>query len=122
MAIKIVIVEDEAIVAMDLEQRLKIMGYEVVGIAAKGVDALNLVKNNEVDLILMDIILKRNLNGIETALLIRKENMSIPIIYNSANPDFKACKDIKKTKPYKYLIKPFDDIRLQKAIKSILKL
>ena len=122
MAIKIVIVEDEAIVAMDLEQRLKIMGYEVVGIAATGADALDLVKNNEVDLILMDIILKGKLNGIETALLIRKENLAIPIIYNSANPDFKACKDLKKTKPYKYLIKPFDDIRLQKAINSVLKL
>lgn len=122
MTIKIVIVEDEGIVAWDLEQRLQSLGYEVVGIAATGADALDLVKNNDVDLILMDIILKGKLNGIETALLIKKENMDIPIVYNSANPDFETCEDIKRTKPYKYLIKPFDDTRLQESIKSILKL
>ena len=121
MSVKIVIVEDEIIVAWDLEQRLESLGYEVVGIAPSGADAINLVKNNEVDLILMDITLKGNLNGIETAILIKKD-FDIPIVYNSANSDFKTLEEIKKTKPYKYLTKPFDDIQLEKAINSILKL
>ncbi|MCZ3367169.1 MULTISPECIES: response regulator [Methanobacterium] len=119
MTIKIIIVEDESIVAWDLEQRLKLLGHEVVGIAASGADALNLVKNNKVDLILMDIILKGNLNGIETAILIKKD-YNIPIIYNSANSDFKTLKEIKKTEPYEYLVKPFDDTRLKKAINNAL--
>ncbi|MEL7668913.1 response regulator [Methanobacterium sp.] len=119
MTIKIIIVEDESIVAWDLEQRLKLLGHEVVGIAASGADALNLVKNNKVDLILMDIILKGNLNGIETAILIKKD-YNIPIIYNSANSDFKTLEEIKKTEPYEYLVKPFDDTKLKKAINNAL--
>ena len=121
MVIKIIIVEDERIVAWDLEQRLKSFGYEVVGIAASGEDALNLVKTNEIDLILMDIILKGKLNGIETAMLI-KEEFDIPIIYNSANSDFKTREEIKKTKDYEFLLKPFDDNQLQTAINNILKI
>ena len=121
MTIKIIIVEDESIVAWDLEQRLTLLGHEVVGIAASGADALNLVKNNEVDLIFMDIILKGNLNGIETAILIKKD-FNIPIIYNSANSDSKTHEDLEKTEPYEFLIKPFCDIQLLKAISNSLKL
>lgn len=121
MAIKIMIVEDESIVAWDLEQRLNLLGYEVICKAVSGEDALKLVKTNKIDLILMDIILKGKLNGIETAILIKKE-FNIPIIYNSANSDFKTREEIKKTKPYEYLIKPFDDHHLQKAINNILKI
>ena len=121
MVIKIIIVEDENILALDLKQRLKLLGHEVIGIAATGADALKLVKNNEVDLIFMDIHLKEKLNGIETALLI-KEEFDIPIIYNSANFNSNIINELKKTENYKYLTKPFDDIQLQNAIKSILKL
>ncbi|MEL7669384.1 response regulator [Methanobacterium sp.] len=121
MVIKIMIVEDESIVALDLEQRLNSLGYEVICKATSGEDALKLVKTNKIDLILMDIILKGKLNGIETAILIKKE-FNIPIIYNSANPDFKTREEIKKTKPYEYLIKPFEDHHLQKAINNILKI
>lgn len=120
MTIKILIVEDEGIIALDLEQRLKILGYEVVGIASSGLDALKLVKNNKVDLIFMDIFLKGKLTGIETAMLIR-ENFNTPIVYNSANSDFKTREEIKKTEPYEFLIKPFNDIQLQKAINNSLK-
>jgi len=119
MLIKILIVEDESIIALDLEQRLKNLGYEVVGIAHSGADALNLVKNIEIDLILMDIILKGKLNGIETAELIKKD-VNIPIIYNSANSDLKTHKDLKKTEAYEFLTKPFDDIQLQRAINNCL--
>ena len=121
MVIKIMVVEDESIVAFDLKQRLESLGYEVVDIVSTGADAIQLVRNNEVDLILMDIILKGKLNGIETAILI-KEEFNIPIIYNSANSDFKTQKEIKKTEPYGYLVKPFDDHKLEEAIKIILKL
>jgi Response regulator receiver domain. len=69
----------------------------------------------------MDIILKGKLNGIETTMLIIKE-FNIHIIYNSANSDFKTLKEIKKTNHYEFLLKPFDDNQLQKAINSILKI
>lgn len=121
MVIQIVIVEDEMIIALDLELRLKKLGYEVIGIAASGVDAIKLVKNNEVDLIFMDILLKGKLNGMETARLIEEE-FDIPIIYNSANSDILTVEAVKNPNHYGYLVKPFNDIQLQQAIKNILKL
>ena len=121
MVIQIVIVEDEIIIALDLKQRLKNLGYEVIGIATSGADTIKLVKSNEVDLIFMDVFLKGKLNGIETAGLIEEE-FDIPIIYNSANSDILTIEAVKKPKHYGYLVKPFDDIKLQQAIKSILKL
>lgn len=119
MVIQIVIVEDEMIIALDLEQRLKKLGYEVIDIAASGADAIKLVKSNEVDLIFMDIFLKGKLNGIETARLI-EEDYNIPIIYNSANSDILKIEAVKNPKHYEYLVKPFNNIKLQRAIKSIL--
>ncbi|OEC88786.1 MULTISPECIES: response regulator [Methanobacterium] len=121
MTINILIVEDEGIVALDLEQRLNSLGHNVSGIVASGEEALKAVKNSKIDLILMDIHLKGQLNGIETAILIEKD-FNIPIIYNSANSDSKTLKKIKKTDHYEYLVKPFDDNKLQKAINNILKI
>ena len=120
MPIKILIVEDEGIIALDLEQKLDILGYDVIGIVSSGIDALNFVKCNKVDLIFMDIFLKGKINGIQTALIIKKE-LDIPIIYNSANSDFKTRENIKETEHDAYLIKPFDDAQLQKAINNVLK-
>ncbi len=119
--VNILIVEDEIIVALDLEQKLKSLGHNIIDIVSSGEDALKAVENNEIDLIFMDICLKGELSGIETAILIKNES-DIPIVYNSAYSDFKTREKIKKTDNYGYLIKPFDDIQLQRAINDILKL
>lgn len=120
MTVNILIVEDEGIVALDLEHRLKLLGHNVIGIVSSGEDALKTVKSTVVDLIFMDIYLKGKLNGIETAILIKKD-FDIPIIYNSANSDFKTREEIKKT-DHEYLVKPFDDTQMKKAINNSMKL
>jgi len=119
--VNILIVEDEGIVAMDLELMLKVMGYTVIDSVPSGEEALKIVENSEIDIVLMDIYLKGELNGIETAIQIRY-NFDIPIVYTSANTDLKTHPLIKQTEPYEYLIKPFTDFQLQQAIDKQLKL
>lgn len=113
--ISIFIVEDEAIVAMDLEIRLTRMGFRVVGKAASGKNALELFENQPIDLVLMDINLKGDLDGVQTA-----EKMAIlnptPIIYLTAQTDSLTFDRAKNTRPAAYLTKPFDEKNLQLAI------
>lgn len=119
MMVNILIVEDESIVAWDLKERLKSMGYNVIDTVRSGEEALKVVENNKVDLVFMDIRLAGVLDGIETAIQI-KNNFNVSIIYISANSDFTTRNEIKQTKPYQYLIKPFDDFELQIAINNCL--
>lgn len=116
----ILIVEDEAIIALDLELKLENLGYNVVCTVSSGADALRFVQDNEVDLIFMDIFLRGKLTGVEAAVMIREE-FNIPIIYNSANSDPKTFEMIKNQEDYEFLVKPFDDVELQKVINRILK-
>ena len=80
---KILIVEDQKIIALDLKKSLKNRGYEIAGICDNAEDAIKLTEENHPDLILMDIMLNGKLNGIETAELINKE-YNIPVIYHSS--------------------------------------
>ena len=109
------IVEDENIVAEDLKQRLESMGYNIVGIASNGKDAIKKCKDTNPDLILMDIILKGNIDGIKTAQNIIKHH-NIPHIYLTGNYDKKIMKKAKTTQPSSYITKPFDDSEIQNAI------
>ena len=95
------------------------MGYNVIGMISSGEEVLNIIENNEIDLIFMDIQLKGELDGIDTAMQIRK-SFDIPIVYTTANSDLKTHKKIEQTEPYEYLIKPFDDTQLQIAINNSL--
>ena len=121
MFTNILIVEDEMIIALDLELKLKNLRHNVTGTVSTGLDAIRFVNDNEVDLIFMDIFLKGKLSGVETALIIR-EKYDTPIIYNSANSDFITHEKVKKTENYGFLVKPFDDIKLQQVIDNIIKL
>ena len=118
-SVNILIVEDESIVAWDLKERLELMGHNVVDSVRSGEEALKIVEKVKVDLIFMDIRLAGALDGIETAIQI-KNNFNVSIIYISANSDFTTRNEIKQTKPYQYLIKPFDDFELQIAINNCL--
>jgi CheY-like chemotaxis protein len=112
---KILIVENERIVADDIKQRLEDLGYEVIGISGNGNDALK--KTGEIipDLILMDIILTGEVDGIETAQKI-SELYSVPFIYLTAYYDDEILKRASLTQPAGYITKPFDSVGLHAAI------
>lgn len=113
--LKILIVEDEILVATDIEESLLGMGYEVLNAVATGLSAIREVEKNLPDVILMDIMLKGDLTGIETANLIRQKN-DVPIIYLTANADIATINKAKISLPYGYIIKPFTDKDLQTNI------
>ncbi len=110
--VKIVIVEDEAIVAKDLRNRLQKFGYIVSGIASSGQEAINKSLEFCPDLVLMDIRLKGIMDGIEAAHEIHKY-LDIPIIYLTAYADDKTLDRAKVTEPFGYLLKPFKERELQ---------
>ena len=112
---KILIVEDEAIVAKDISVCLKRTGYEVLGSFSNGEQALEFLESNSPDLILMDIMLAGKLTGIDTSKII-KEKFDIPIVFLTAYADEKTIEKAKVTEPYGYVIKPFKEIDLRTSI------
>ncbi|WP_421826836.1 LytR/AlgR family response regulator transcription factor [Larkinella sp.] len=115
IAVKVLIVEDEMIIAADIALQLSKLGYEVSGIVPRGEEAIRNVETNRPDLILLDISLKGSLDGIDTAHAIRQQ-WNIPIIYVTANTDEATFARAKKTRPYAYISKPIRAIELQRAI------
>jgi len=113
--IKILVVEDEMIIAAKISMQLTSLGYEVTGILPRGEQAVQQVKENKPDIILLDINLKGQLDGIETALQIQ-QFAQIPIIYLTANSDEATFNRAKPTKPYAFISKPFKQLDLQRAI------
>lgn len=112
---RILIVEDDMIIAANLSMQLTQLGYEVTGIESRGEEAVVHAKVNTPDIILMDIKLKGKLNGIETAGLIQKE-LTIPIIYITANSDELTFNKAKDTNPYAFISKPFNKLDLERTI------
>ena len=112
---KILVVEDERIIAIDLQRRLERFGYTVVAIAETGALALELVKQYSPDIILMDIMLVGDIDGIETATIIKK-NYSIPVIFLTAYSDEKTLERAKVAEPSGYILKPFKDKELYTTI------
>ena len=115
----IMVVEDESIVSKDIQISLKNLGYSICGASSSGEDAIEKAKESNPDLILMDIMLKGKLNGIETAHII-KEHIDVPIIYLTAYADESTLSKAKITEPYGYIIKPFEEIDLQTSIEMAL--
>jgi PAS domain S-box-containing protein len=114
----ILIVEDEAIVAEDIQKILKDYGYIVPKIISTGEETIQYVKKNQPDLILMDIMLRTQLNGIEVAKEI--SNLDIPVIYITAYSDSDFIKQAKLTEPFGYLLKPFRERELIATIEMAL--
>ncbi|NCP61382.1 MAG: response regulator transcription factor [Flavobacteriales bacterium] len=113
--VKILIVEDEMIIAANISLQLTSLGYEVTGIIPRGEEALLHLKQNKPDIVLMDIQLKGELDGIETARLM-KQKQDISIIYLTANADDTNFAKAKDTHPYAFIPKPFKKLDLQRAI------
>lgn len=117
--INILVVEDESIVSKDIQQSLVKLGYNVAGAAATGEKAIEIAREELPDVVLMDIMLKGAMNGIETAELIRKE-LFIPVIFLTAYADDATLAKAKISEPYGYIIKPFKEIDLHTTIEMAL--
>ena len=115
----ILIVEDDGIVALDIGSRLKNFGYSVSATVSSGKEAIKKVKENHPDLVLMDIVLQDEMDGIEAADKIRTQ-FNIPIVYLTAYADEKLLDRAKLTEPFGYIIKPFEDRELHNVIEIAL--
>jgi PAS domain S-box-containing protein len=113
--IRILIVEDESLVARDIENMIVSLGYEACGIANTGDEAVEKAARSRPDLILMDVIIKGNLDGIAAAEKIW-DSFHIPVIYVTAYADEQTLKRAKTTEPFGYILKPFDERELKVAI------
>lgn len=116
---KILVVEDEIIVAVNLGQKLKKLGYELVGITSSGEEAIQKAEENHPDLVLMDINIEGNLDGIETAEVLRTR-FHTPVIYLTAYADESTLDRAKKTEPLGYIVKPFESDQLRSSIEVAL--
>lgn len=119
MSESILIVEDEPLVARDLEETLANLGYDVLDAVDTGEDAIESVHRNEPDLVLMDIELNGELSGIDTAKKIR-DTLRIPIIYLTAHQNDRILNQAKKTGPFAYLKKPYNSEELRSTIEVAL--
>ncbi|MBI5679887.1 MAG: PAS domain S-box protein [Methanobacterium sp.] len=115
---KILLVEDEGIEAIDIKGTLESFGYQVPYVASRGEEAVEKALEIMPDLILMDITLKGDLNGIET--VSKLKDLNIPVIYLTAHSDDVTVQKAKLTEPYGYLIKPYDPLELKFAIELAL--
>jgi hypothetical protein len=115
----ILIVEDEWIIANDIRMNLHDMGYEVIGVVSTGEKAIKVATELEPDLILMDIMLEGEMDGIETAKQIH-QTLDIPYIYLTAYSDKRFLDRSKETEPFGYLLKPFKSREIQIVIEIAL--
>lgn len=118
-AINILIVEDELLIAKNLSYKLEKLGYKIADIVSSGADAIQRAGEMEPDLILMDIVIKGDIDGIETAAIINQE-LDIPIIYTTAYADDETLQRAENTGSYGYLLKPFKERELHATIKIAL--
>lgn len=118
-SIQILIVEDEKIIAINLKESLEALGYVVVAIAASGETAVAIATECRPDLVLMDIRLKGNMDGIYAAQIIW-ENLLIPVIYVTGHSDYSTLKRAKITAPFGYILKPIKERELSVAIEMAL--
>lgn len=112
---RILIVEDDMIIAANISLQLANLGYEVTGIVSRGEEAIVQAKENPPDILLMDIHLSGRLNGIETAKAIQKFK-DVPIIYLTATNDETTFAMAKETHPRAFITKPFNKLNLQRSI------
>lgn len=119
MPARILIVEDERLVAKNLELTLESLGYDVIGHVASGEQAVQRAEELAPELVLMDILLEGEMDGIEAAEIIRQQH-DIPVVYLSAYADSSSLERVKKTEPYGYLTKPFVPFELHGTIETAL--
>ncbi|HET8711404.1 MAG TPA: response regulator [Spongiibacteraceae bacterium] len=119
MSTKVMIVEDERVVAFNLRQRLLKLGYEVPAVAVSGEQALTSADQNHPDIVLMDINIEGDIDGIQTAERLGSA-APIPVIYLTAHSEEATLARARSTNPYGYLIKPFSERELHATIQMAL--
>src|SRR5579875_3417492 len=112
---RILVVEDESIVAKNIQSRLKKLGYNVLALVSSGEEAIRRAEQTQPDLVLMDIVLKGDIDGVEAAKEIRAR-LNIPIIFLTAYADDNTLERAKVAEPFGYLLKPFEIRELRSAI------
>ncbi len=117
--INILIVEDEPIIAADLRRSIQKMGYSVAGTVESGQEAIEKVRAGQPDLLLMDIQLEGDLDGIETVKIIQRD-YSVPVIFLTSNTDSVTFNRAKPTAPYAFMSKPFRQADLKHSIELAL--
>ncbi len=116
---KIMVVDDEVIISAQLERRLSLMGYSVVGRANSGERSVSMARNLRPDLVLMDIVMPGRIDGIEAAGRILDET-GIPVIFVTAYADDQYLARAKQVQPYGYILKPFHEKEVRAAIEIAL--
>jgi two-component system cell cycle sensor histidine kinase/response regulator CckA len=109
--IRIVVVEDESIIAMELRDRLRKLGYEVPAVVSSGEEAIQKTCELNPDLVMMDIMLEGKIDGVEATKQIHQQ-FDIPVVYLTAYSDDSTLERAKLTEPYGYVLKPFDEREL----------
>jgi PAS domain S-box-containing protein len=115
----VLIVEDESVVALDLKLQLKKLGYEVSGLADSGDQAIEIAGQQHPDIVLMDVRLRGDMDGIQAAALIRRDH-DIPIIFLTSHSDDETVHRAAQTAPYGYLTKPYQIKELRAGIEVAL--
>lgn len=116
---KIMVVEDEAVIAIRLQERLTEMGYHVVGISYSGEEAMKQARRLRPDLVLMDIMIPGKMDGVVVAKWVKAE-LDIPVIFLTAFSEDKIIERAKQAKPYGYIVKPFQDRELKASVEVAL--
>ena len=116
---QILVVEDEYAIAANLRLELTDLGYEVAGVAASGEEAVQLAEQTQPDLVLMDIALPGNLDGVEASEDI-PDRYDIPVVFLTAYADEPTLRRAKLTEPYGYLVKPYAERELRTTIETAL--
>lgn len=116
---RILIVEDERIIALDVENMLQKLGYNVVAVMTSGEEAIQSAESEKPDLVLMDINLKGHMDGVEAAGHIRN-HLNIPVIYTSGSTDERTLNRMKDIETDGFIPKPYDDLELDTLIQLTL--
>ncbi|MBT9439463.1 MAG: response regulator, partial [Desulfobacterales bacterium] len=116
---RILIVEDEGIIAKDIQSTLNRLGYSVIGIASSGEEAIKKAMEIHPDIVLMDIVLEGAMDGVEAAEYIH-DHFDIPVVYLTAYSDDTTLQRAKITEPFGYILKPFHEKELYTTIEMAL--
>jgi adenylate cyclase len=115
----ILVVEDEKIIALDISNTLRRLGYSVAGVVSSGEEVMEMTERTKPDLVMMDIMLEGDMTGIEAAQIL-SQKYSLPVVFLTALTDEATLQKAKTTNPFGYILKPYDEKSLHSAIEMAL--